>query len=216
MNRELLFHFPCGLIVDKTVSRTLVALALGALFLLQCNLEGPEPRDPAFPAKIDLGDSAAVRAILDSNNLKDVNVRRAIDPWSKGRITTLEFDSLGLDSFTFTGDFQKLDSLTTISLSNNNISKVKVPDTLKYGNNGVSVDLEHNQLTSFPLGLLKIRGLFSVLVQYNRIDTITQDLMASGFRQIYFDYNKLCSVSDSVRIWLDSVQNNWANFQNCP
>jgi Leucine-rich repeat (LRR) protein len=167
---------------------------MGAILCLQCNLFGPEPGYAVFPAQIDSGDSAAVRAILDSNNLRTASVRRAIDPWSKGRITTLKFDSLGLDSFAFSKDFQKLDSLITIDLSNNQITKIIVSDTLKYRSNGVSIDLEQNQPTAFPIGILKIKGLFSVLVQYNSIDTISQALMASGFRQIFFDYNKLCSV----------------------
>ena len=187
-----------------------------SLFLMQCNLFGPEPGDNVYPAQIDLGDSAAVRAILDSNNLKNISVRRVIGPYSAGRITMLAFDSLGLDSFIFSSDFQKLDSLWSVNISNNNILKVIVLDSLKYRENYIGLRLERNLLTQFPISVLKINGLSSVDVSYNKISTISNDLINSGFRQIDFDHNKLCSVSDSVKIWLDSVQNNWANFQDCP
>jgi Leucine-rich repeat (LRR) protein len=183
---------------------------------MQCNLYGPEPGDPVFPALIDSGDSSAVRAILDSNNLKNISVRRTIGPYSAGRITMLTFDSLGLDSFTFSSDFQKLDSLWSINLSNNNLVKVTVPDSLKFRENYIGIRIERNLLTEFPIEVLKIKGLSSVDVSYNKIVSISNELINSGFRRIGIDYNKLCSVSDSVKIWLDSVQNNWANFQNCP
>jgi hypothetical protein len=202
--------------LKKATPRIVAVFIFSAIFLLQCNLFGPEPGEPTYPAQIDLGDSAAVRAILDSNNLKNISVRKAIDPSSKGRITTLRFNSLALDSFTFSNDFQKLDSLITIDLSYNKITKVNVPDSLRYNSNGIGIDLERNLLIEFPIGVLKIIGLYSVLLQYNNISTISQALISSGFHQIYFDHNKLCSVSDSVKMWLNSVQNNWANFQDCP
>jgi Leucine-rich repeat (LRR) protein len=168
-----------------------------------------------FPAQIDLGDSAAVRAILDSNNLKNISVRRAIDPSSSGRITMLRFDSLALDSFRFSSDFQRLDSLWSVDLSKNRLTKVYVPDSLKYSK-VIYLYFDQNMLTEFPIDVLKIVGLWSVNVQYNKISTISQALINSGFRQIYLEHNKLCSVSDSVRIWPDSVLVGWANFQDCP
>lgn len=200
----------------KLMQKIKIVLVFEALFLLQCNLFGPEPGDPAFPAPIDPGDSVAVRAILDSNNLKNINVRRVIDPFSKGRVTTLRLDSLSLDSFKFINDFQKLDSFIGIDLSNNKIAIVNVPESLKFNSNIVGIDLGRNLLSEFPIGVLKIKGLLSVGVEYNKISTISHELIGSGFRQINFSHNNLCSVSDTVKLWLDSVQNNWANFQNCP
>jgi hypothetical protein len=187
----------------------------GLIFFLQCNLFGPEPGDPVYPAQIDLGDSAAVRAILDSNNLKSISVRRAINKWSKGRITTLTLDALGLDSFSFTHDFQRLDSLVEVGLTRNTITKISILDSLKY-NKGIYIVLNNNLLTEFPSPLLKIVPLWSVDLQYNKISTISQALINSGFSRIYLEHNKLCSVSDSVRIWLDSVFVGWANYQDCP
>jgi hypothetical protein len=202
--------------LDKIKPKIIMAFIFEALFFMQCNLYGPEPGDPVFPAQIDPGDSAAVRAILDSNNLKNISVRRAIDQSSVGRIQMLTFDSLGLDSFTFSSDFQKLDNLWSVNLSNNNLVKVTVPESLKYSKNNIYLQLEKNLLTEFPIGVLKIKGLLRVDVSYNKISTISNDLINSGFRQISFYHDKLCSVSDSVKTWLDSVQNNWANFQDCP
>jgi Leucine-rich repeat (LRR) protein len=199
----------------KTKLRIIAVFVFGAAFFLQCNLFGPEPGEPVFPAQIDLGDSAAVRAILDSNNLKNISVRRAIDPSSWGRITMLTLDALGLDSFTFTHDFQRLDSLLAVGLTRNTITKVTVSDSLKYSK-GIYIELSNNLLTEFPNSLFKIFPLWSVDISYNKIFTISKELMTSGFRQIDFDHNKLCSVSDTVKLWLDSVQNNWANFQDCP
>jgi hypothetical protein len=139
-------------LLDKIKPQIVVwAFIFEALFFMQCNLYGPEP-----------GDSAAVRAILDSNNLKNISVRRAIDQFSVGRIQFLKFDSLGLDSFTFTNDFQKLDSLSSINLSVNNLVKVAVPESLKYSKNYIGLQLERNLLTEFPTGVLKIKGLLRV------------------------------------------------------
>jgi hypothetical protein len=87
---------------------------------------------------------------------------------------------------------------------------------LKFRENYIGIRIERNLLTEFPIEVLKIKGLSSVDVSYNKIVSISNELINSGFRRIGIDYNKLCSVSDSVKIWLDSVQNNWANFQNCP
>jgi hypothetical protein len=199
----------------KTKMRIIAVFVFGAVFFLQCNLFGPEPGERTYPAQIDLGDSAAVRAILDSNNLKNISVRRAIDPSSSGRITMLRFDSLALDSFRFSSDFQRLDSLWSVDLSKNRLTKVYVPDSLKYSK-VIYLKLDQNMLTEFPIDVLKIVGLWSVNVQYNKISTISQALINSGFRQIALEHNKLCSVSDSVRIWLDSVLVGWANYQDCP
>jgi Leucine-rich repeat (LRR) protein len=192
-----------------------VGLLLTLMITVQCPLFGPEPGDPVFPAPIDQSDSSAVRAILDLNNLKKIEVRKVINPYTQGRIAMLIFDSLGLDSFSFSADFQKLDSLWSVNLSNNKIVKVNCQDSLTYKKD-IGIELERNLLAQFPIDLLKIKGLFSVDVSYNKISTISKGLMTSGFRQIGIDHNKLCSVSDTVKLWLDSLQNNWANFQDCP
>ena len=183
---------------------------------VRCPLFGPEPGDPVFPAPIDPGDSATVRAILDSNKLYNISVRRAINQYSQGRISILRFDSLGLNTFIFSHEFQKLDSLIGVDLSNNHITQVNVPDSLKYSTLILGIGLGKNNLSEFPIDLLKIKGLLRVDVSYNKISTISQELMNSGFRQISLEHNKLCAVTDTERIWLDSVLNNWERFQDCP
>jgi Leucine-rich repeat (LRR) protein len=193
-----------------------ISVLFALMITVQCPLFGPEPGDPVYPAPIDQGDSAAVRAILDSNKLKSISVRQVIDQYTQGRITIVRFNSLELDSFILSSDFQKLDSLDGIDLSANKLIKINVPDSLKFSKNILGIGLANNLLPEFPIGVLKIKGLMRVDVSYNKITSISNQLINSGFRQIYFDHNKLCSVTDSERLWLDSVQNNWAAVQDCP
>jgi Leucine-rich repeat (LRR) protein len=190
-------------------------LVFGAVFFLRCNLFGPEPGDPVFPAQIDLGDSAAIRAILDSNNLNNISVRRAIDPFSSGRIKLLTLDSLNINSFSFTHALERLDSLISLSLSFNKISTIKVPDTLKF-NHLISLNLGENVFTSFPIGILKLKGVINISVENNKIATLPPEVIQST-ASIYLDHNKLCSLTDSAVInWLDTVYGNWQSRQDCP
>jgi Leucine-rich repeat (LRR) protein len=169
-----------------------------------------------FPAQIDLGDSAAVRAILDTNNLKNISVRRAIDPSSRGRITMLTLDSLSITSFTFTHDFEKLDRLISINLSLNKITTLNVPDSLKL-NNYMEIRLENNLLLVFPISILKLKGTTNISVQYNKIASLPREIIHSGIPSIYLDHNKLCYLTDSAVInWLDTVYGNWQSRQDCP
>ncbi len=195
----------------------LLCLGLGLIFLLRCNIEGPEPNDPVFPAQIDLGDSAAIRAILDSNNLRKIGVRQAIGKYEDGRIRYFNLDSMGLDSFSFTADFSKLDSLHSIDLSGNNISVISVSDSIKF-NQLYELTLDNNLLTSFPLGILRMSGISTIYLEYNLISSIPQELVQSRDRHIFLDHNKLCSVADtSVINWLDSLYGaDWKSRQDCP
>ena len=187
------------------------------LFFLHCNLYGPEPGDPAFPAPIDPGDSAAVRAILDSNNLKKVDVRQAIGKYEHGRIHYFYLDSLELSSFAFTNDFKNLDSLNSIDLSANKITTIKVIDSIKF-NQLYTLNLSNNLLSLFPIDVLKLSGISTIYIEFNNISSIPQELIASGNKRVFLDYNKLCSINDtSILAWLDTIYgNNWKSRQNCP
>jgi Leucine-rich repeat (LRR) protein len=200
-----------------TKRRIQIALAFVALFLFQCNLFGPEPGDPVFPAKIDPGDSVAIRAILDFNNLQKIQVRQVIGEFEIDRIHYLYLDSLGLDSFAFTKDFNKLDSLTYIDLSANKITNIGVVDSVSF-KQLYTLILDNNLLTFFPLDLFKITGISTIYIEYNKISSIPQQLMASGFKRVILDHNQICSVTDSsVVAWLDSIYGvSWKSRQDCP
>jgi hypothetical protein len=176
-----------------------------------------EAGDTVYPAAIDAGDSAAIRAILDSNGLKSVTVRKVIDQYSKGRINFLNIDSLGLDSFTFTSDFDRLDRLYVIGLTKNKLVKISVPESLQFNPaNRLAIDLSQNSLSAFPLEILKIKGVYYVNVAYNMISSIPQELINCSIPAFGFYNNKLCNVSDTIAAWLDSETYNWKSFQTCP
>jgi hypothetical protein len=176
-----------------------------------------QPGDTVYPAAIDPGDSAAIRAILDSNGLKNISVRRVIPQYSKDRIYQVNLDSLQLNSISITKDFEKLDSLTTINLSQNKLSTISVPENLQFIlGNRLSVDISHNSFTSFPLAIFKIKRIFYFDISNNGITNIPQEVINSTNTQFVFYYNKLCNVSDTVAKWLDSTNTNWRNVQTCP
>lgn len=174
-----------------------------------------EAGETVYPAAIDAGDSAAIRAILDSNGLENVTVRKVIDQYSKGRINFLTLNSLGLDSFTFTSDFNKLDSIYTVGLSFNSIVRINVSDSPKLSHIGII--LNSNLLDSFPLSLLKIKsnGVIGVEVEHNSISSIPLQLLGANITLDCY-YNKLCNVPDTIAHWLDGQTYNWRNFQTCP
>ncbi|HMD69152.1 MAG TPA: hypothetical protein VKF42_09765 [Chitinivibrionales bacterium] len=201
-----------------------------------------EAGETVYPAAIDAGDSAAIRAILDSNGLMNVTVRKVIDQYAKGKINYLNMDSLGLYSFSFTKDFNMLDSIRTINLSQNNILKVRVLDSIAFhAENRCVIMVNHNLLDSLPLCLLGIRGIQGIELEYNKIDSIPAEivnyngatvsvdvehnliasipsaLVTQGFHSIFLRYNKLCNISDSATIaWLNSLDAYWKQNQNCP
>jgi hypothetical protein len=128
----------------------------------------------------------------------------------------LTFNSLALDSFRFSNDFQKLDSLWSVNLSDNKITKVNVPDSLQFSKN-LYIQLDRNLLPEFPISILKIKGTTNISVQYNKIASLPREIIHSGIPSIYLDHNKLCSLTDSSVInWLDTVYGNWQSRQDCP
>jgi hypothetical protein len=192
-----------------------VVVPLSLMLTVQCPLFGPEPGDPTFPAPIDQGDSAAVRAILDLNKLKNIDVRKVINPFTKGRIAMLEFDSLGIDTFTFSSDLEKLDSLNSINLSSNNISIINVFDSLRF--HQLELRLENNSFTTFPIGILKLKGVSNISILYNKITSLPPELIHTGIPNVYIDHNKLCSLTDSnIVAWLDTTYGDWKSRQDCP
>jgi len=175
------------------------------------------PGDINYPAPIDSGDSAAIRAILDSNGLQIVSVRKVIPQYSKNRIYQVNLDSLQLNSISITKDFEKLDSLTTINLSQNKLITISVPESLQFIlGDRLSIDISNNSFPSFPLAIFKIKRIFYFDISHNEISSIPQEVMNSTNTQFVFYYNKLCNVSNTVARWLDSTNTNWQNVQTCP
>lgn len=130
---------------------------------------------------------------------------------------------MGLDSFAFSIDLEKLDSLISINLSSNKISKLKFPDSLRF-NHLFGLNLGENLLTSFPIGIFKINGfigmngLVHVNLDSNKIIDVPQQLINAVSFQVYLEHNKLCSVTDTAAIsWLDSNYGiDWKSRQDCP
>jgi hypothetical protein len=142
-----------------------VGIMLGVLILLTCET-GQGPQYPYLNGPLDVGDSLAVRAILDSNGLKTIPVRQVLDSSAQGRITFLYLNSLNLKTFNFTHNFNVLDSLIFLSLDNNQINNINVTDSIKFENN-CSIGITQNSLTAFPKDIFKISGAPNINLEYN-------------------------------------------------
>jgi Leucine-rich repeat (LRR) protein len=192
-----------------------VGILLCALVLLTCEM-GPEPNNLYPYGPLDIGDSLAVRAILDSNGLNNIPVRKVLVSFAQERIRILTIDSFGLKSFIFTKDFNKLDSLYSIELNFNPITQIAVPDTIQFKLH-CDIGLMYNTLTSFPVELLKVKGDVNIFLENNSITTLPIEVIHAGPPNFFFEHNKICSLTDSAVIkWLDTTYGNWKSSQDCP
>jgi len=192
-----------------------VGIMLCVLILLTCET-GQGPQYPYLYGPLAIEDSLAVRAILDSNGLKTIPVRKVLDSFAQGRITFLYLNSLNLKTFNFTQNFNVLDSLISLSLDNNQISSITVTDSIKFVNS-CTISLTYNSLTTFPIDIFKIIGAPNIFLENNVITSLPEELIHSGPPNYDIDHNKLCSLTDSAVIkWLDTTYGNWRLRQDCP
>ncbi len=192
---------------------TSVVLLLLVLFL-HCPF-GVEPDKTLSPLKEQ--DSLAVRAILDSNGLKDIDlsnyddrerVLRQID----SSIYGLMLDTLNIKSVKFVKEFKLLENLEEITFTNNLIRNVYIEDTITFTKTLI-MDLSFNVLDSFPEQLLKINNIEALYMYNNNIAYLPIEIMNKPYAQFYIRHNKLTNVPDTLKTWLSQYDPDWEKYQ---
>jgi Leucine-rich repeat (LRR) protein len=115
-----------------------------------------------FNNKHSDADARAVRAILDSNGLYDVNQRNS-SYREDGRLYLLDLSHLGLK--TIPSDIGELDDLVILYLTKNKLTELPP----EFGNltSLKRLHLDSNQLTSLPPEILNLQSLTQFLIYGN-------------------------------------------------
>ncbi len=197
----------------KICISTSVVLLLLVLFL-QCPF-GVETDKTLSPLKER--DSLAVRAILDSNGLEDVDLSSYDDRekvlWQRdSSIMGLKLDTFNLEKFKFTKEFNSLDSLKNVKLNNNKLKSIFVDDTITFGYLTLMY-LSNNELDSFPQQLLKLNNIESLDMRYNNLSNLPLGIMEKSYQTFSIRYNNLTDLPDTLKNWLSQFDSEWEKYQ---
>jgi|GEM_PF-3445449 hypothetical protein len=201
------------IIRKRQVSKIIAHLILIAVFLIGCDILTNGGNEP--PPKNDLStkDSLAVRAILDTNGLNNVKVRKVIS-LANSRVGVISLDSVVLKKFIFTSSFDSLGGGTTLNIFNSQLDSIIILDTL---NLQLTLQISNTTLRSIPNNISMLKGPISFYLPNNKIQYISFEIMKCNVRYIDVQYNALCSVSDSLNSWIiaNSRNSSWRSTQNC-
>jgi len=120
-------------------------------------------------------------------------------------------------------DIKQLKELQWLSLNNNKISTLA--EEIMQLLNLTHLDLENNQLDSLPGEIGQLENLKILNLGYNALTSLPSQItrltrlevggLAIGVK---LDFNRLCSLPDSISSWVDqySRNQNWKETQICP
>ncbi|MBD3319545.1 MAG: hypothetical protein GF350_00445, partial [Chitinivibrionales bacterium] len=171
-------------------------------------------RIPPIPFPVEyIRDTLAVRALLDTNNLRDTGVLSVV------HITGVKIDTLWLDTLalkvipssigelgdlagfyctgnvisTLPDEFAQCRSLKTLDLANNNLTAI--PDAVFILDSLVNLYLTHNEIDSIPLLISSLVNLETFYIQTNYIRKIPPELFSlPNLKQLSFARNRLSSL----------------------
>ncbi len=87
-------------------------------------------------------------------------------------------------------DFGKLQNLETLHLGNNLLPEVP-PSILNTNEDLDHLSLEHNMITSLPLGLASFKDLSTLEIQHNKLEEIPFEILASGISRLNISHNQI-------------------------
>jgi len=178
-------------------------------------------------------DSAAVRAILDSNGLAATPVSAVTQRDSvTGRIVSLVLDSLSIG--TLTANIGSLAGLHVLSLAGNDLWAL--PAEIGYCHALRTLILDGNRLGSLPAHVLYLDSLsvlsaranaltsvpdglgrlpLSVLrLDHNSLGSLPGDIVRLGsLTDLSLDYNRLTALPQDIAAWADSLDPGWRDTQ---
>jgi len=149
---------------------------------------------------------------LDNNQLTSV-------PTEIGKLTKLKLLTLGNNQLTsIPHEIGKLTALTTLSIDNNQLTNI--PTGLGNLTSLTELFLNNNQLPSLPAEIGNLTALDVMYLGNNQLTSLPPEIIQLDLI-ILLDDNRLCSVPDSIAIWIDEnyaswATANWREVQNCP
>jgi len=186
---------------------------LGLIF--SCNILANGGNEP--PPKNDLStkDSLAVRAILDTNGLKNVKVRNVIYLYNS-LVQSISIDSLKTAKFIFPSQCDSFSGSIGIKISNSSIDTIIFHDSIHIP---LSISISHTKLRSIPDQISLLKGTLDLNFAFNQLYFISPQIMNCRVNFVNINNNNLCSLSDSLKNWLIQKSygdSTWLKTQNCP
>lgn len=189
-------------------------LILISLFVYGCDLLtfGGDPTPPLN--ELSVRDSLAVRAILDTNGLKNIKVKDVIS-LQDSKVGVINLDSVPLTKFIFTSAFDSLDGGITLNIFNNQLDSMDILDTI---NSELIIQISNTSLKNIPDNISLLKGRLFLYLADNKLKDISSEIFKCQVSYIDVQYNDLCSVSDTLNNWIikNSRNNDWKLSQTCP
>ena len=201
-------------------------------------LSVPETLVVQFTLSDHSNDSLAVRAILDANNLQTVAVAGVVSyldktdtsrigelnlqgknitviPKDIGQLTGLK--ALRLDSNSIASlppEIENCSSLRFLSIAKNKLTGL--PSEIGKLKSLTNLNVSQNVIAALPDSIGKCSSLGTIKLQDNQLTTLPASIMGCPVIYIPVSNNKLCTVSDALKNWLDLLaEPDWAANQNC-
>lgn len=190
-------------------------------------------------------DTLVIRAILDTNGLRNVPTRLVCKTNDSGRVTFLNLSPVALPSpipkpFRMIPELAQLDELQNLKLSGLDLDAF--PESILRFRGLIYLDVSYNEIPSLPESLGVLSELTHMNVGHNPITNFPASIwdmekldslhfwgckLASfppgppkyrGLDFADFSGNNLCAVPVSIQRWLNTFAGNyfWAETQGCP
>jgi hypothetical protein len=158
-------------------------------------------------------DSLAVRAILDTNGLQKLSVDGVVEV-NDAMVTRINLNAKSLSKFIFCKYFDSLLTGPELNIMENDIDTLVFPDTIRQN---IFIKLDDNKLQTIPDGFGHLKGTIKLSIGYNRLQTISPDIMNCSVTYLYLNENDLCSLQDSILAWIATINSNsfWRTTQLC-
>ncbi len=204
-NIKMIGNFPRS-IAFAAILTGILLFSCGDLFIWNGD---PDPPINVLNAK----DSLAVRAILDANGLYDKKVRDVIN-LQNSMVGTINLDSLSITKFVFTDALGTFIHGISINISNSPIDTLIIMDTIHIN---ITLGITRSKLKSITNYVTLFKGSLYLYLSYNEITFISPEIMKCNVGYINVEYNRLCSVSDSLNTWIikNSRNSQWQSTQRC-
>lgn len=176
------------------------------------NTYDPSSDDVAVD-ELNAKDSAAIRAILDTNGMRDKQVRDVIE-LENGTAAKLMLDSIALTRFTITGAFDSCADYLELSITNCPLETLTIADTVRIP---LAIMINQTKLKRIPDDIVRLRGRMSLYLSRNDLNAVSPAIMRCNVRDLDVDNNSLCALPDSLKNWitLKSLGNAWISTQRC-